>query len=100
MKHHFWYSAKQLNYLAIMKEEAPEVYERYMELVRRFPEETRDHINTVEIDGKEVVYTEMRSDGIAKPSGSWDDYMYLGGMDDEPKIRMYRMSATQTHATQ
>jgi len=92
MKHHFWYSAKQLNYLASLKEEAPHIYEKYMALRRMADtlpgcERMEEHVNTVELGGKEVVYTEWTHE--KRPSGLWDDYVYLGGSDTFPKIRTY-----------
>lgn len=61
MKAHFWYSEKQ------------------GEVQRLFRLQTTVFFrNFAKIDGKEVEYTEMRSDGVKKPIGKWDDYEYLG----------------------
>lgn len=100
MKYHFWFSKKQMNRVAVMKEEAPEAYEIYMELQELAralgePDDDDDYINTVVLNGQEVVYTEMRGDGVQRPSGLWDDYIYLGGMDSKPVIKRYKFPQTK-----
>ena len=68
--YHLWYSRKQERIIAGLHS--------YM-----FTSYSSVKSKSIIIEGKRVRYTECRSDGIKKPSGTWNDYIYVGSLPEK-----------------
>jgi len=87
---YFWFSYKQAT--CFKKENMPrELYAIMQSLpetlggTRSLYESMLDHLpNTITIDGKRVAYSEWTTNED-KPSGNWDDYIFVGKCKGWPK---------------